>query len=79
MIDDRFRNLCEKPVYIGKHVIIGTNSTILPGVTISEGCAFGACSLILEDCDEWGIYVGVPVRRYKERIKDLLNYECLIN
>jgi len=57
-------------VAIKKHAIIGTNAVVLPGVTIGEGCAIGACSLITKDCEPWGIYVGVPARRIKERPRE---------
>jgi len=77
MISDEYKNVLQKKVIIGKHVIIGTNCTILPGVTIGEGTSLGACSLVLKDCDEWGIYVGTPVTRIKERSKKLLNFENL--
>ncbi|SHI73808.1 acyltransferase [Clostridium intestinale] len=79
MIRDEFRNIQEESVKIGKHVIIGTNSTILPGVKIEEGCSFGACSLILEDCEEWTIYVGIPIKKIRKRKNNLLRYEEIIN
>ena len=62
-------------ILLDKHVIIGTNSIILPGVTIKEGCAIGCGSLINGNCQEWSIYVGNPVRYIKERHKNLLIYE----
>ncbi len=57
-------------IRIGKHSILGSNVTVMPGVTIGEGCAIGACSLILKDCAPWGIYAGVPAKRIGERPKD---------
>ncbi|MDU4802760.1 MAG: acyltransferase [Clostridium butyricum] len=75
MIDNQYRNVISKKVTIEKHSIIGSNSTVLPGVTIKEGTSIGACSLITKDCDEWGVYVGVPAKRIKERSKKILNLE----
>jgi dTDP-4-amino-4,6-dideoxy-D-glucose acyltransferase len=63
------------PVTICKHVIIGAGSVILPGVTLHEGVAIGALSLVTKSCDEFGIYCGVPARRIKERKRDLLELE----
>ena len=63
------------PIVLGKHVLIGTGSTILPGVTIGEGCAFGSMTMIDKSTEPWGIYVGVPAKRIKERKKDLLEFE----
>lgn len=74
-VKDEYRNLINNPVRIGRHVIIGTSSTILPGATIGQGTSIGACSLVTKDCDEWGIYVGTPVKRIKERSRKLLELE----
>lgn len=63
------------PIVLGKHVLIGTGCTVLPGVTIGEGCAFGSMTMIDKSTDPWGIYIGVPARRIKERKKDLLEFE----
>ena len=70
-----FRQPKRSFVRIGDHVQIGANSVVLPGVTIGEGAAVGAMSLVLHDCEPWTIYVGVPARplraRPKERILEL--------
>jgi len=62
-------------VQIRKHVIVGANTVILPGVTIGEGVAIGANSLIKSDCEPWTIYVGSPAKplraRPRERILEL--------
>lgn len=62
-------------VTIKKHAIVGANSVILPGVTIGEGAAIGANSLVRHDCEPWTIYVGSPARPLKlrppERIRKL--------
>lgn len=67
-------NIKRSPVHIGQHVIIGTGTSILPGVTIAEGCAIGAMSLVKKDCKPWGIYGGIPCRFIKVRSKKLLDY-----
>lgn len=60
------------PVILKKLSIIGTNSTIMPNVTIGEGVAVGAHSLVTKSLEPWGIYVGTPVKFLKPRKKDLL-------
>lgn len=60
------------PVRMEKHSIIGTGCTILPGVTLAEGCSVGAMSLLNRSTEPWGIYMGVPARRVKERSRKLL-------
>lgn len=62
----------EKEVMICKHAIIGSGSTILPGVTVEEGCAVGAMSLLTKNTDAWGIYAGVPAKRIGNRSMELL-------
>lgn len=69
------RGVIENPVIIGRHVVIGASSVILPGVTIAEGCSFGAMSLINKSTEPWGVYYGVPCKRMKERYQDLLELQ----
>jgi galactoside O-acetyltransferase len=62
-------------VHLGKHVVVGANSVILPGVSIGEGAIVGANSLVKKSCDPWTINVGTPARvvgqRPRERILEL--------
>jgi acetyltransferase-like isoleucine patch superfamily enzyme len=62
-------------VHIKKHAIVGAKTVILPGVTIGEGAAIGANSLITKDCAPWTVYAGSPARpiraRPSERIFEL--------
>lgn len=62
-------------VTLCKHVIIGSGSVVLPAVTLHEGVAIGALSMIDKDCDAFEIYAGVPARKIKNRQRDLLTYE----
>ncbi|OYO76104.1 galactoside O-acetyltransferase, partial [Lachnotalea glycerini] len=75
LIPEQYKKLEKKKVIIEKNTIIGTGTSILPGVTISEGCAIGAMSLVNETTDMWKIYVGIPVRFLKNRKQDLLKTE----
>jgi len=72
MINKSKTNITGGKVIIKKYSQIGVCSTILPAVTINEGVAVGAMSLINKNLDEWGIYAGIPVRKIKERSKGLL-------
>lgn len=71
-VPPRFRKLTEEPIVLDKHVLIATHCVVLPGVHIGEGCSFGAMSMISRSCDPWGVYVGCPARRIKERDKGIL-------
>lgn len=59
-------------VLIGKHAIIGSGSTILPGAVIEEGCAVGAMSLVTKRTDSWCIYAGIPAKCIGNRSTELL-------
>ena len=62
-------------VVVSRHVILGTGSVILPGVTVGEGTSVGALSLVVRDLPEWQICAGIPARPIKERSKNLLALE----
>lgn len=71
-----YKGLKERDITIGKHAIIGTNSVILPGASIADGCAIGALSLVIKKTKPWGIYAGRPAQRIKERKQELLILEA---
>jgi acetyltransferase-like isoleucine patch superfamily enzyme len=71
----RFKEETKRSVYLGRHVIVGAGSIVFPGVTIAEGCSVGALTLVNKSTQPWGVYLGNPARRVKERLKDLLNLE----
>ena len=62
MIPEEHENLLKGHVIIGKDCYVGTNSVILPGVTLGEGAVIGANSLVKADVPAWAIAVGNPVR-----------------
>lgn len=75
MVPQLYTNVMQKAVIIDKHVIVGTNTTVLPGVKINEGAAIGAMSLVKRDVDSWTINVGVPCKKIKNRSMELLQLE----
>ncbi|MCP9758452.1 acyltransferase [Aquitalea sp. S1-19] len=74
-VPDEYKNVKHASVFIGRHVIVGSGSVILPGITLQDGVAIGALSLITKDCEAFGIYAGNPARRINERKRDLLEIE----
>lgn len=74
-IPAEFTHVHHADVVIGRHVIIGSGTIVLPGVTLEEGVAVGALSLVTKSCSAFGIYSGVPARKIKERKRDLLALE----
>lgn len=70
-----FRNVSHGPVKISKHSIMGVGSVIFPNVIVGEGCAIGAMTLVNKSIDPWGVYVGIPAVRMRDRSKKLLEKE----
>lgn len=74
-ISSKFTNVTNADVYIGKHVIVGSGSVILPGIVLNDGVAIGALSFVNKSCEAFSIYVGNPAKKIKERKRDLLLLE----
>lgn len=74
-VPDQFTGVTHADVLLGKHVIIGSGSVVLPGIYINDGVAVGALSLVAKDCQAFGVYGGVPANRIGERKRDLLELE----
>lgn len=62
--DDK-RNKINSPVVIKSNAFIGTNTTILKGVTIGENSIIGACSLVGKDVPDNEIWGGNPAKFIK--------------
>lgn len=75
MVTENYKNTLEARVMIGRHVIIATGCTILPGIILEEGCAVGAMSLVKENVNAWTIVAGIPARYIKQRSRSLLELE----
>lgn len=75
MVADVCKNIVSGKVVLDRHVVVGTGSTILPGVTIGEGCSVGSMTLVNRSLEPWGIYAGIPARRIRERSRELLKLE----
>ena len=63
-------------VRLGRHVIIGAGSVILPGSILEEGVAVGALSLVRGRCRTFETYSGVPARSIAKRDRKLLEVEA---
>ena len=74
-VPEAFTNVYHGDVIIGKHVLSGAGSIILPGVKIGTGVVIGALSLVNKDCEAFWIYAGCPAQKIKKRKEDLLALE----
>jgi len=70
-----YTRVTSAPVVVGRHVIVGAGSIVLPGVTLREGSGVGALSLVKRDCEAFGMYAGVPAVRIGSRGKGMLEKE----
>ena len=62
------------PVVIKDHVWIGSNVTIMPGVTIGENSVIGAGSVVTKDIPANVVACGVPCRVMREITDEDLRY-----
>ena len=76
MVPESLTRVDHSDVFLGRHIIVGSGSVILPGVTLGEGAAVGALSLINTDCEAFGMYAGVPAKRIGDRSRRLLLLEA---
>jgi len=74
-VDEVFRNVHSAKVRLGRHVILGTASTILPGVHLEMGCAVAAHSLVTKSFDQLKLIGGFPARVIKKRSDVMLLLE----
>jgi len=66
-IPAEFRQVSRSHVHIGRHAIVGANTVVLSGTSVGDGTAVGAGSVVNRDLAPWGVYVGSPARRIRER------------
>ncbi len=74
-VDEKYERLITSDIVIEKHAIVGLHSVILPNAYLAEGVALGAMSLLAKTTEPWCIYVGIPCRKIKERLRDCLEME----
>lgn len=71
-----FLNVRSAPVVLGRHVIVGAGSVILPGVALGLGASVGALTLIRKNVDEYAIMAGTPAKQIGRRAEVLLEKEA---
>ena len=63
---DRRAGMYLTPIRLGKNVWIGSNATILAGVTIGDGAIIAAGSVVTKDVPAGMIVAGVPAKVIRE-------------
>ena len=62
----RRQNLIPAPIQIGKNVWIGSNATVLQGVTVGENSVVAAGAVVTKDVPANSIVGGVPAKLIKK-------------
>ncbi|MDI3439568.1 acyltransferase [Erwinia sp. V90_4] len=78
MVPSHLTNVTSAPIEIGRHAIVGSQASIMPGCSLADGTAIGANSLVTKDCEEWTIYAGSPARKINQRKRNPLALEKFI-
>lgn len=62
MQPERRSDMLPAPIHIGKRVWIGSNATVLPGVTIGDGAVVAAGAVVTRDVPANMVVGGVPAK-----------------
>ena len=73
-VPQKYRGCVNAKVVLSKHVIVGAETVILPGVVIGEERS-GQYVPFYRSCDEWSIYGGILQKRIKERSSISLSWK----
>lgn len=65
MVPEQRADMEPAPIHIGKHVWIGANAMVLPGVTIGDGAVIAAGAVVTMDVPENTVVGGVPAKVIK--------------
>lgn len=60
---------CKGPITLEEDIWLGANVTVTSNVTIAKGCIIGANAVVNRNTEPFGLYVGVPARRLRDRKK----------
>lgn len=58
------------PVIFEAFAGVGSNSVVMPGVTIAIGSMTGAGAIVTKSTVPWGIYIGAPAKLVKIRTQE---------
>lgn len=72
LVSEKFTNVISGKIVFKKYAQIGSNSIVMPGVTLNEGAVSGALSYVNHDLDEWSVNVGIPTKKIKDRKRNMI-------
>jgi acetyltransferase-like isoleucine patch superfamily enzyme len=71
MIPDKYRNVTGGPVTFKQFSIVGAGSMVMPGITLQQGAAVGAMSLVTCEIPAWSVAFGIPATVKKQRNREM--------
>ncbi|MFT4080541.1 putative colanic acid biosynthesis acetyltransferase [Rhodomicrobium sp.] len=60
-------DLLTRPIRIEDGAWVAARATVAPGVTVGQGAVLAIGSVAATDLEPWGVYLGVPAVRIRER------------
>lgn len=60
-----------QPVIINDYAWVCSDTTLLPGVIIGKGAVVAARACVTKNCEDFGIYAGVPAKKINNRNQKL--------
>lgn len=79
MVPDAFKQVTHGEVRLERHVIVGCGSVILPKVTLHQGSAVGALSLVNQSVPELTMVAGIPAKKVKDRLSTMFELEAKVH
>ena len=62
----KYKEKCNKASKIGKNVVVGANSIIMPGISVGDGAMIGAGSIVTKDVPAGMLAYGSPAKVMKK-------------
>lgn len=75
LIEGKYRTTYGEKIILGRHTLIGTGCTLLPGAVLPVGNSVGAMSLVKHELVPWTVYAGIPAKKIGIRSKQVLDLE----
>lgn len=74
-IPEKYLNVLKGDIILKDHVLIGSNTVVLPNVILDEGTTIGCSSVVKNNTQPWKIYGGIPIKILKDRSKKCLELQ----
>ena len=72
IIPVEFLGLSSSSILMEEYTNIGAGAIVLPGVTMRQGSALGALSMLTTSTEPWTIYGGVPAKPKRQRRREMM-------